>query len=105
MKLHEIAYSREGDKCDVANICCFPYDENDWELVRREVTVERVRAKMGDLVRGDIVRYEYPNLKGLNFVMYQALDGGGTMSLRVDRLGKTLASLFLDIDIGARPGS
>jgi len=99
MKLRAIAFSRAGDKCDVSNVCVFPYDEADFELLKEKLTVEKVKAKFGDLVNGDIVRYEFPNLKGLNFVMHGALDGGATFSLRPDRYGKSHASLMLDVDI------
>src|ERR1700719_3796612 len=99
MKLRDIAFSRAGDKCDVSNVCVFPYDESDFELLKEKVTVEKVRAKFGERVKGNIVRYEYPKLKGLNFVMYGAQDGGATYSLRPDRYGKSHASLMLDLDI------
>jgi len=99
MKLREIAYSRSGDKGDVANLCVFVYDERNWELLRRELTVEKVRAKFGDLVKGDVVRYELPGTQGLNFVLTEALGGGVSRSLRADPHGKSYQSLILDIDI------
>ncbi|OLO25774.1 hypothetical protein PZ61_0235645 [Streptomyces sp. MNU77] len=99
MKLREIAYAREGDKTDSANICVFPYAEEDWPRLRDAVTVEAVRRKFGDLVKGTVTRYEYPNLPGLNFVLTEALSGGVSLSLRVDGHGKTYASLLLDLDV------
>ncbi len=99
MKLREFAYSRSGDKGDISNLCVFVYDDKDWDLLRRELTVERVRKKFGDLVRGDITRYELPGTKGLNFVMTAALGGGVSRSLRADPHGKAYQSLILDIDI------
>ena len=99
MKLREIAYSRSGDKGDVSNLCVFVYDDDNWELLQREVTVDKVREKFGDLVKGDIVRYELPGTKGLNYVMTEALGGGVSMSLRADPHGKAYQSLILDIDI------
>jgi hypothetical protein len=63
------------------------------------LTVEQVRAKFGSLVRGDIVRYEVESLRGLNFVLYQALAGGVSISLRTDPHGKSFQSLMLDIDM------
>lgn len=99
MKLREIAYAREGDKTDVANVCVFPYDEADWSTMRERVTADAVRAKFGSLVGGDVTRYEYPNLPGLNFVITGTLQGGVSTSLRVDGHGKAYASLLLDLDI------
>lgn len=99
MKLRDIAYAREGDKTDVANICVFPYNEADWTRMREALTEDAVSQKFGDLVKGTVTRYEYPNLPGLNFVLTEALSGGVSLSLRVDGHGKTYASLLLDIDI------
>lgn len=99
MKLREIAYAREGDKTDVANICVFPYNEADWPRVREALTAQVVAQKFGDLVKGTVTRYEYPNLPGLNFVLTAALSGGVSLSLRQDGHGKTYASLLLDIVI------
>ena len=99
MKLREIAYSRSGDKGDVCNICVFPYDEGDYELLRERLTVDVVQAKFGSLVRGGITRYELPGTRGLNFVMTGALDGGVSISLRADPHGKSMQSLILDVDL------
>jgi|TARA_B100001750_G_scaffold102155_1_gene80695 hypothetical protein len=101
VKLREIAYSRSGDKGDVSNICVFAYEEAHWETIRREVTVERVREIFGELVKGEIVRYELPGTSGLNFVMMQALAGGVSRSLRTDPHGKSYQSLILDMDIAS----
>jgi hypothetical protein len=99
VKLHDIAYGRSGDKGDIANVPVIVYDEADWDLVRREVTVERVREHFGSLVEGDIVRYEIPGIKALNFVMTTALSGGVSMSLRIDPHGKSYGSHILAMEI------
>jgi hypothetical protein len=99
MKLRELAYSRCGDKGDVSNICVFPYDPADWERLREALTVDKVRATFGSLVKGQITRYEVPSVQGLNFVLEGALDGGVSRSLRTDPHGKSYQSLILDIDI------
>ena len=101
MKLREFAYSRSGDKGDIVNLCVFVYDDDNWEVLRRELTVEKVRDKFGTLVEGEITRYELPGTKGLNFVMTEALGGGVSMSLRTDPHGKSYQSLILEIDIDA----
>ncbi|MGI9622945.1 MAG: AtuA-related protein [Acidimicrobiales bacterium] len=103
MKLREIAYSRSGDKGDVSNICVFAYEDSNWELLRSQLTVDVVRQTFGDLVKGDITRYELPGTKGLNFVMTEALAGGVSRSLRADPHGKSYQSLILDIDIEPDP--
>ncbi len=101
MKLREFAYSRSGDKGDIVNLCVFVYDDENWDVLRRKLTVEKVRDKFGGLVEGEITRYELPGTKGLNFVMTEALGGGVSMSLRTDPHGKSYQSLILEIDIDA----
>ena len=101
MKLREIAYSRSGDKGDISNVCLFVYDDANWDVLREQVTVEKVRDLFGPLVKGDIVRYELPGTKGLNFVMTEALAGGVSRSLRADPHGKAYQSLILDLEVDA----
>lgn len=98
-KLREIAYSRSGDKGDISNVCVFPYDDADYDRLREALTVDVIRKKYGPLVKGEIVRYELPGTCGLNFVMHGALDGGVSISLRVDPHGKSMQNLILDIDV------
>lgn len=100
MKLREIAFSRSGDRGVTSNICVFPYDEKHWEFLRGWLTPEIVREKYGHLVRGEVVRYEFPKLRGLNFVLRDALGGGG-LPIRTDKLGKCYQSLILDIELPA----
>jgi len=99
VKLREIACSRSGDKGDVSNICVFVYDPAHWPMMQEHLTAEVVRQAFGDLVRGDVVRYEMESVHGLNFVLTDALGGGVSMSLRADPHGKSYQSLILDIDL------
>lgn len=103
MKLREIAYSRAGDKGEVSNVCVFAYSAEDWPFLKENLSTDLVAQKFGPLVRGSIARYEWATLCGLNFVMQEALDGGVSISLRVDPHGKTFASMILDIDLPERP--
>lgn len=97
--LKDIAHGRSGDKGDTSNICVFARDPNDYLLLERELTVERIRAHFGEMVKGDIVRYEVPSLYGFNFVLKHALGGGATHSLRLDTLGKSLGSAIMRLQI------
>lgn len=97
--LKDIAHGRSGDKGDTSNVCVFARDPKDYPLIKRLVTVERVRAHFGDMVKGDIVRYEVDSVHGLNFVMREALGGGATLSLRLDSLGKSMGSAFMRMRI------
>ena len=99
VQLREIAHSRSGDKGDAVNLSVIPYREEDYELVRREVTAERVRALFKDICRGEIVRYEVPNVSALNFVLENCLGGGVTKSLALDTHGKSYSFLLLSMEI------
>ena len=94
-----IAHGRSGDKGDTANIGVIAYDERHYPVLVREVTVDRVKAHFGDYVKGDVERYELPNLGALNFLLYDALGGGGTLSLRTDAQGKTYSAALLRMEI------
>jgi hypothetical protein len=98
-RLREICGVRSGDKGDISDLSLFADDVETYDLVRREVTVERVRAHFGDFVQGEVVRYEAPNVLAVKFVMYGALGGGGPRSLRSDNLGKTLGAALLRLRI------
>jgi hypothetical protein len=99
VKLREIAFARSGDKNDTANVGVVPYDPADFELVKREVTVERVGALFGPLVRGTVTRYEMPGIAALNFVLEGALGGGVSRSLALDAHGKAYGSLMLELEV------
>lgn len=99
MKLKEIAHSRAGDKGNISNISVIAYDPNHFEIIKREVTVEKVREQFKGLVQGDIERYALPNVYALNFVLHEALGGGVTKSLALDRHGKSYCSAMLEMQI------
>ena len=97
--LYELAHGRSGDKGDVSNICLFARDPKDYELLREQVTADRVKEHFGPMVRGTVTRSELPDVGGFNFVLTGALDGGATQSLRLDTLGKTMASALMRLRI------
>jgi hypothetical protein len=99
MKLREIAHSRTGDKGDTSNISVIAYEEKDYPLLERYVTAERVKEHFSGVVKGEVVRYEMPNVGALNFVMRNALGGGVTRTLALDIHGKCLASAVMDMEI------
>ncbi|HBY58404.1 MAG TPA: hypothetical protein DEH78_01195 [Solibacterales bacterium] len=97
--LASIAHARSGDKGDTSNIGVIAYDAALYPVLLREVTAERVKEFFGEMVKGDVERYELPNLGALNFLLHGALGGGGTLSLRVDAQGKTLGAALLRMEI------
>jgi hypothetical protein len=98
--LREIAHTRSGDKGDTSNISVIAFDPANYELLRREVTSDRVKLVLRSIVQGDVERYELPHLGALNFVLHRALAGGVTRSLALDKHGKCLGSLLLSMEIG-----
>src|SRR5688572_4617243 len=94
-RLYDIAFGRSGDKGNTANISVIARSPESYQEIKAKLTPERVKAHLGNLVQGEVIRYELDNLEALNFVCYQALDGGGTRSLRIDPLGKSLAGALL----------
>ena len=99
MKLWDIAHSRTGDKGNISNISLIAYDAKDYELLKDRVTAEKVKEHFRGIVKGDVVRYELPNIYALNFVMQAALGGGVTRSLSLDMHGKALSSYLLNMEI------
>ena len=97
--LSQIAHTRSGDKGDMSNIGVIAWRMEDYPILVREVTVERVKQHFGEMVKGEVERFELPNLGALNFLLHEALDGGGTLSLRIDAQGKNMGSALLAMEV------
>ena len=95
IQLVHLAHARSGDKGDTANVGVIAYDEAHYDLLREQVTAERVKNHFGEMVRGAVERYELPKLGALNFLLHGALGGGGTMSLMNDAQGKVFSTALL----------
>ena len=99
MKLREIAHSRAGDKGNDSCISVIVYDPADFDFLRDRLSADVVKAHFAGIVLGEVERYEVPSIGALNFVLRQALGGGVTRSLRLDRHGKTLSGVMLEIEL------
>jgi hypothetical protein len=97
--LRDIAHGRAGDKGNRSNVSLFVYDAADYQTLLAETTPERIKRELGDLVGGDVVRYELPRLNGVNLVMDEALEGGVNTSLNLDGHGKSWSFLILGLAI------
>lgn len=97
--LIQIAYGRSGDKGDSANIGVLARKPEYLPLLREQLTAAAVRAYLAHFVDGEVLRYDWPGLNGFNFLLTQALGGGGTASLRYDPQGKMLAQVLMDFPI------
>ncbi len=94
-----VAWARSGDKGDDENIGVIAREARFLPLLHEQLTSDRVRHWFLHLVQGQVERHEVPGLNALNFVMHQALGGGGVCSLRSDPLGKSYAQILLDFPI------
>src|SRR5262249_18468956 len=97
--LRRIAFARSGDKGDHANIGVAARSPVAYAFLREALTADVVRSRFADLVRGGVERWEMPGLRAFNFLLRHALGGGGTLSLRVDHQGKTLAQGLLGLEL------
>ncbi len=104
VRLRELAHARAGDKGNVVNIGLFPYRKEHYAVLKREVTVQRVKEHFRGLVEGEVIRYEVPNIEAFNFVLYGALNGGASRSLRTDNLGKCFGAALLRLEIEVEEG-
>jgi hypothetical protein len=99
VKLLDIASARSGDKNNICNIGVMAKNPADYPLLKQYLTSEVVKSHFGDLIKGEVIRYEWDNLESLNFVCHEALDGGGARSRRMDNLGKNFSSHLLRLEI------
>jgi hypothetical protein len=95
--LLRLALARSGDKGDSANIAIIARHPAYVDVIRREVTVERMAEHCRYLVDGPIQRFEAPGLHAFNFLLQNALGGGGMASLRIDPQGKAYGQMALEM--------
>lgn len=99
VELRKIAHGRSGDKGDAANVGIIAYDDKGFEIIKNNLTVEKVKKHFEGICLGEVERFELPNLRALNFLLHNTLGGGGTVSLKHDAQGKTLAAALLRMEI------
>lgn len=97
--LVHLAHARSGDKGDTANVGVIAYDAAHYGILCDQLTPEAVKAHFGGMVKGDVERFELPNLSALNFLLHGALGGGGTMSLMNDAQGKVFSTALLRMEL------
>lgn len=100
--LIEIAHARSGDKGNHSNIGVIARKADYLPWIRAALTEEAVASYMQhvlDAEKGRVIRYELPGLNALNFMLENALGGGGVASLRIDPQGKAFAQQLLDMPV------
>jgi hypothetical protein len=98
IQLRFLAHARSGDKGNTANVGLIALEPEYYPLLVREVTTTRVAQHFKGMVSG-VDRFELPNLGALNFLLRDALDGGGTISLKTDAQGKVYSTALLRMEI------
>lgn len=99
--LLRVAHARSGDKGEASNVGLIADSPEIYEIIVRQVTPARVREHFREVCRGEVERFEVPNLLALNFILHDSLGGGGTESLQIDAQGKTHAQgmLLMEVDV------
>jgi hypothetical protein len=98
LQLRYLAHARSGDKGNTANVGLIALEPELYPLLVREVTAARVARHFRGMVKG-VDRFELPNLHALNFLLHEALDGGGTISLKTDAQGKVYSTALLRMEV------
>lgn len=99
LPLLALAYGRSGDKGNAANIGVLARRAEFVPLLRAQLTADAVKRYFAHFAQGPVERYELPGLHGFNFLLHEALGGGGVASLRYDPQGKMLAQILMDFPI------
>jgi hypothetical protein len=99
IQLTKLAHARSGDKGDTANVGIIALRNEFYPLLVREVTAARVKEHFTGICKGEVERFELPNLGALNFLLHESLGGGGTLSLMTDAQGKTFSTALLRMEI------
>src|SRR5438045_9243471 len=104
IQLAKLAHARSGDKGDTANLGLIALHDEFFPLLVREVTAARVKEHFRGICKGEVERFELPNLGALNFLLHESLGGGGTLSLMTDAQGKTFSTALLRMEIEVPDG-
>ena len=100
--LVKVAHARSGDKGNYSNIGVIARRPELLPWIRASLTEANVGEYMKHVFDGDahqVERYELPGLNALNFLLIDALGGGGVASLRIDPQGKAFAQQLLDMPV------
>lgn len=99
IELREVATARSGDKGNHANIGVVAFTEEGFDFLRERLTCEEVGKFLKHVSPSKIERFELPNVWALNFLLYDALEGGASQSLKLDTQGKLLGTDILGLPL------
>ena len=101
MLLRDLAWARSGDKGDISDLGLLAFNEKNYEILKREITPESIKAFFKGVVKGDVKVYKMDNILAIKVVMHNALGGGATKTLRWDETGKAMATAILRMEVNA----
>ena len=99
MQVKDIAFARSGDKGDVVNVGVLAIDDASYQRLLKALTPERLKLHFGEWVRGKVEVFPMPNINGFNVLLYNALGGGATKTLRYDVTGKAFSTAMLRMEL------
>ena len=99
VQLLKLAHARSGDKGDTANVGVIALKAEYYDIIKKQLTAEKVKKHFGANVKGRVDRFELPNIGALNFLLHNALGGGGTLTLKHDAQGKVVSANILRMEI------
>ena len=100
--LIKLAWARSGDKGNHANIGVIARHADYLPFIDAALTEQAVAHYMQhvlDVETGSVERWAMPGMNAFNFLLRNALGGGGMASLRIDPQGKAFAQQLLDMPI------
>ena len=101
VQLGEFCFARSGDKGTDTNVGIWTATDAGYAILQKELTTTRVKDHFREICSGKVTRYDLPNLRALNFILGDSLDGGGSASRRTDAQGKTHGGglLLLEVEV------
>ncbi len=99
--LRKLALARSGDKGDSSNVAVIARTPELYAWLEAKLTSEVVKEHFQEIAKGEVERFEAPNLRALNFILHDSLGGCGSGSLKTDAQGKThgLGILYLELEV------
>jgi hypothetical protein len=101
VQLGEFCFARSGDKGTDTNVGIWTSTDAGYAILQKALTPARVKEHFKEICHGEVTRYDLPNLRALNFILGDALDGGGSASRRTDAQGKTHGGglLLMEVEV------
>jgi hypothetical protein len=97
--LKDLVFARSGDKGDISDIGLMAFNQKNYEIIKKQVTPERVKAHFKEWNKAEVEIYEMPNILSLEIVLRNALGGGATRTLRLDQTGKAMGNGILNMEV------